>query len=516
MAHRWLTEREVLGQRISGRYEFLKSTITTPSGEGRRSRLRVSPWPEVTDLVVEFVGQADNSNRNHRPYDPEHTDAWAQANYSNEGTATNVITTVFTYLMEVTRGTQRLQNWLVQSQRALSPQAGAGAVQRSRVRRADFTICSTAEGQAILVVGEIKRPGFFEQFTKGERGFGSTLPRLVGEEGGQAPDDAARRIQRHVAKGLSQMLKYLTRANLKYGIISCADVWWTVQRPTPHSLQVSPTISWSSVEQPTVFAAVLWLVHTAMRDQHIRPSPPREVEGAGEGNPEDEEYEGDGDEGGPEDDGGEGGLEEEDHDGDGEERREVPGRGGEEQRKRPRSHPARKLPDVPEAFLHLVHRPPIAQGWSGYTNLGKIDGQLAAIKLAPRGNKRAKVLLAEAMNYLKLQELWGTYVPRMLSYGTTCSGDIVFLATEFLPGVELATGQRTPEVAQKAKEALQAIHRAGILHCDINPHNFIIVDRAGTSGEACPDVYILDFGFSRPFRSQEECAEEMRELEEML
>lgn len=124
--------------------------------------------------------------------------------------------------------------------------------------------------------------------------------------------------------------------------------------------------------------------------------------------------------------------------------------------------------------------------------------------------------MAEARNYLKLKKLWGKFVPRMLSYGTTCDGHVAFLATKFLHGVELAKGNRTPNVARKAKEALRAVHSARLLHCDVHPRNFIIVDCGIDSRVACPDVFILDFGFSRPVQDQEECAEEMRVLEGYL
>lgn len=104
----------------------------------------------------------------------------------------------------------------------------------------------------------------------------------------------------------------------------------------------------------------------------------------------------------------------------------------------------------------------------------------------------------------------------MIAYGTTCKGTVVFLATELLPGVELTKAKRTPEVAQKAKDALQANHDAGLLHCDIEPHNIMIVERGCPTGEARLDVFILDFGFSKPVRSEKELAAEMRELEALF
>lgn len=74
----------------------------------------------------------------------------------------------------------------------------------------------------------------------------------------------------------------------------------------------------------------------------------------------------------------------------------------------------------------------------------------------------------------------------------------------------------TPDIAGKAKEALRAVHGAGLLHCDVNPRNFIVVDREMDAGDSRCDVYILDFGFSRLIQSQEECGQEMRHLEAIL
>lgn len=290
-------------------------------------------------------------------------------------------------------------------------------------------------------------------------------------------DKTARRARQHLDRALSEIFDDMVRAGLKYGIVTCANVWYLVRRPSPDSLQISDPISWSASEvQPTVIAAILWVVHKAESDWTIPSRPPRDIK---EDMQEDEESEADF-----------------------ENKRRAAVEGG-------------KVQDFPEGHLHLADRDPIALGWSGTVNLGEIGGQPAAIKLAPRGGRRGKALLTEAGNYLKLRELWGKRVPRMLSFGTTCGGKVIFLATELLSGEELTQlpeEMTTIEIASKAKRALRAVHAAGLLHGYVNPSNFFIVDR----GEACPDVFILDFGFSRPVESQEECAKEMKMLQRIL
>ena len=52
-----------------------------------------------------------------------------------------------------------------------------------------------------------------------------------------------------------------------------------------------------------------------------------------------------------------------------------------------------------------------------------------------------QALVNEASVYLKLQKCWGTYVPVLISYGTTADGRMVYVATEFIVGSELHKGK---------------------------------------------------------------------------
>lgn len=250
-----------------------------------------------------------------------------------------------------------------------------------------------AKGSAACVILECERPGFFGRAT-------DDLPHLIEEEGsgqGQSGEKGVEQHMTHKTRVLEKVYDHLVRGDAKYGIITCADVWWAVRRTSTNSLLVSQPISWSATVQPTVLATVSYVVYMATTDQDVPPSPFAAGDGA-----------------------------------------DIPQVGEEQHLMRTRSGDR----DVCEEHLHLARAPPIATGWSGFVNLGEVGGQHAAVKLAPRGTKRGQTLLAEAENYLKLQKLWGTVVPRMLASGSTCNGDVIFLATELLPGFELADGTR--------------------------------------------------------------------------
>lgn len=204
----------------------------------------------------------------------------------------------------------------------------------------------------------------------------------------------------------------MEKTHAVYGIITCGNAWWLLRR-SARAVSVADPFCWSTEGegQPTVVAAVLWLVRKAQEELAQR-APiadflPESTTGGDDG---EEVSIGDDDE--------------EDYPPAGVHLRE----GGSVD-----STPH----DILEGRLHLETRPPIGTGWSGDVCLGNIRGRAAAIKLARKDEEQGQALLAEAENYLKLRKLWGTYVPRMLSYGTTCNGEMVFLATELLPGVPL-------------------------------------------------------------------------------
>jgi hypothetical protein len=52
-----------------------------------------------------------------------------------------------------------------------------------------------------------------------------------------------------------------------------------------------------------------------------------------------------------------------------------------------------------------------------------------------------QALLKEVVAYTKMEKLWGVFVPRLIGYGTTNNGRIVYVATELIEGDELGEGR---------------------------------------------------------------------------
>lgn len=86
-------------------------------------------------------------------------------------------------------------------------------------------------------------------------------------------------------RGLSQLFGDLIVCNVKYGMITCGDVWWAARRTSTNSLEVSNAIDWSRTYregQPSVLAAVLYLVDMAHRDRDFDSSEGVDDEGGTE------------------------------------------------------------------------------------------------------------------------------------------------------------------------------------------------------------------------------------------
>src|SRR4030095_2924275 len=77
------------------------------------------------------------------------------------------------------------------------------------------------------------------------------------------------------------------------------------------------------------------------------------------------------------------------------------------------------------------------------------------------------------------------------------AGDITFIASEFIDGVNLAdviSGKKLPprqaaEIAAKVGEALHHAHEQGVIHRDLKPRN-IMLDSQG-------EPHLLDFGLAK-------------------
>lgn len=147
----------------------------------------------------------------------------------------------------------------------------------------------------------------------------------------------------------------------------------------------------------------------------------------------------------------------------------------------------RALRETPAEHLHLARRH-FATGWSGKIVRHTYEGQSVVVKLAPVGSKRGEALLTKVEAYHMLKEVWGKYVPRLVSYGITSGGSIVYIATEEIMGHEIEMGPLSQAVVEEIFNALAVVHQCGILHGDIRPNN-ILVTNGGQAG-----VRFLDLG----------------------
>ncbi len=86
--------------------------------------------------------------------------------------------------------------------------------------------------------------------------------------------------------------------------------------------------------------------------------------------------------------------------------------------------------------------------------------------------------------------LQGVHIPRLLAKGTYHRGLAAFIATEAGGGpLSIEVLRSRPQLAEQVLQSLAAIHQHGVLHGDVQLHNFVVA----------PDnmaVWLLDFEHS--------------------
>ncbi|XP_024367061.1 uncharacterized protein [Physcomitrium patens] len=330
-----------------------------------------------------------------------------------------------------------------------------------------------------------------------------------------------------ITRCISQLYEYMVLCKVGYGVLTDARNWYLFKRDNAGCLKISAGIT-ASAEPPRVLAALSYLVHAAAVDNSEFGDPTGNgqfplVHEAAPSEHSDESSDDDIND------------------------RTFTARvsqnissSGKRRSERHSSGGAQlALEDVPAEDLNLKKAGGVisSEGWSGCVVNGRLRGQPVALKFAHLGTERAEVsrscvmwkccvhisqwlllhlirglrrrgpvcdiftdspslaalvqaLLKEVVAYTRMEKLWGVFVPRLIGYGTTNNGRVVFIATELIDGVELGEVAVTREVETAALEALAAVHACGLLHGDVSLSNIMVV-----WGKK-PTVRILDFGFS--------------------
>lgn len=300
------------------------------------------------------------------------------------------------------------------------------------------------------------------------------------------------------AECIRQLLKYLAKLNLLYGVLSSADISYFVRRVDSEEksnfncLEISKGITWNS-RDPTILQAFYYIYHQAISDMESHREydfgPARKSASVSpEETTDDSPKTSSGEEYKPIREDGKVEMDE-----------SAPSK-----RQKLRSH---TLLDTPAGRLNLEDAPYASGGSSGNVVLGNLEGQKVAVKLAPVNSSIGKALLNEVEAYMKLRHCWGLCMPRLVDYGTTVHGQVIYIATEFIIGRSMGLARVTPAVVMAAMEGLSAIHKSGILHGDIHDDNILVVG----SG-----VRFIDFGFARSCTGTIECMREHEQLDAII
>lgn len=171
------SEQALLAQCIKGELEFHVGKLpTTPSAQPvGRGPSRVDPWPECADEVVAFMQQADRTSPTFEKYPVRFSNEAVRATFNESGAKTVAIDAV-RYLAALSHDLSRGMPFAFSSEFEFQHE---GTAMRYRP---DFVVLTYQEDRAaeprVLVVGECRRAGYFEEF-KGLGSDASMLPDLV-------------------------------------------------------------------------------------------------------------------------------------------------------------------------------------------------------------------------------------------------------------------------------------------------------------------------------------------------
>jgi serine/threonine-protein kinase len=140
--------------------------------------------------------------------------------------------------------------------------------------------------------------------------------------------------------------------------------------------------------------------------------------------------------------------------------------------------------------------------WRAHAN--DAQGQVAAIKLLRQDLVETKDMFARFRQEVDaVSRLGHPNIIRVLDFGHTRAGR-PYYAMEYLEGPDLlavlkAEGplpwRRAFALAEQICGALHATHEAGIIHRDVKPENFVLVEREAVHGR--DTIKVLDFGIAK-------------------
>ncbi|KAG0613049.1 hypothetical protein M758_6G072700 [Ceratodon purpureus] len=479
---RLLTRRQWLQQRISCP---IVSDFGVASERGEeKSTVAVRPWDTFLSDVDNFIQQSDDTSRVCLPFDEGNLDVFHVSEFKachNFYLVLRNVGRALGYSLHMQDGVRPTsfsfsdENASQQAERMANP-SGQSAV---------FPVCEP--DKPFFLVIEIKRPAVFR------RSASSDIPSMCSALLDTVSNKAEHKLYISV-EPLHQLYRYMKAMNLAYGIMSSFDLTFFVKREGEFgdTLLISEGITNTS---SNFLGALAYMVDKAIKDPKQFKSAPDKKHAQG-GSSQASAL------GIPESKGSQG--KSTDHEG------KNPDPNLQRHGMKTRSFgPVDCLMETPAELLHLASSP-FATGWSGNIVRGTYDGQQIVVKLAPTGSDRAEALLTEVAAYHKLKEYWGKFVPKLVSYGTTAGGMVVYIATEYINGFEIGIGTLSQGVVKEIFDALTVVHQCGVLHGDIRASNIMVMEGWEVG------VRLIDFGFARPIISSEDCMREQAQLERLL
>ncbi|CAM6087298.1 unnamed protein product [Calypogeia fissa] len=283
-------------------------------------------------------------------------------------------------------------------------------------------------GREVFLPVEVKK---LDWFRKSEA---KPLPDLVNAYKGFVRDKSeANKYNANLATSIRQCVSYMVKFKVGYSVLMSVDAsyflrWETngAKESIPH-LEIFEGIALEA-EEPTLLQCLYFIIDIAIREKdsfkefvpQVKDESSNEQEGESAGSP----------------------LSPDDADGDWAPPDESRADDDTVSRPQTMSETRKKskfneetqlqLHETQASDLHLDKLPFTSGGWSGNVVLGRVKGCRAVVKLAMKKSSRGKALLKEARAYTKLMDYWGKCVPKLVDYGTTAHGQLIFIATEFV------------------------------------------------------------------------------------